>query len=47
LQARLEHLLDELDQAVATLETVHAELLVNDGLEHDELVAELRARLSS
>jgi hypothetical protein len=46
LQARYEHLLDELDQAVATLETVHAELLVNDGLEHDELVAELRARLT-
>ena len=47
LQARFEHLLDEIDQVVATLETVHAEILVSDGLEHDELVAELRARLAN
>ncbi len=47
LQARLERLLDEIDQAVATLETVHAEILVSDGIEHDELVAELRARLAN
>jgi hypothetical protein len=45
LQARLEHLLDEIEKVVSTLETVHAELLVSDGLEHDELIAELRARL--
>ena len=41
LQARLDQLLDEIDQVVATLETVHAEILV---AEQDELVAELRAR---
>ncbi len=43
LQARLIQLLDEIDQVVATLETVHAEILVAD---QDELVADLRARLA-
>jgi hypothetical protein len=43
LQARLRQLLDEIDQVVATLETVHAELLVAD---QDELLADLRARVA-
>jgi hypothetical protein len=41
LRARLDQLLDEIDQVVATLETVHAEILVSD---QDELIADLRAR---
>ena len=41
LRARLDQLLDEIDQVVATLETVHAEILVAD---QDELIADLRAR---
>lgn len=43
LQARLDQLLDEIDQVVATLETVHAEILVAD---QDDLVADLRARVA-
>ena len=35
--------LDEIDQVVATLETVHAEILVAD---QDELIADLRARVA-
>ena len=43
LQARLDQLLDEIDQVVATLEDVHAEILVAD---QDDLVADLRARVA-
>jgi hypothetical protein len=46
LQRRLTRLLEEMDHVVTTLQTVHAEILVTDGLEQGTLagrVSELRA----
>ena len=48
LQRRLTRLLEEMDHVVATLQTVHAEILATDGLEQGTLagqVSELRANV--
>ena len=41
LQERLDRLLAEMDQVVTTLQTVHAEILVTDGIEQDALAGQL------
>lgn len=41
LQRRLAKLLDEMDNVVTTLQTVHAEILASDGLEQTELAGQV------
>jgi hypothetical protein len=41
LQRRLTRLLEEMDHVVATLQTVHAEVLVTDGLEQSTLASQV------
>ena len=41
LQERLDRLLAEMDQVVTTLQTVHAEILVTDGIEQGALAGQL------
>ena len=46
MRARLTRLLDEMDNAVAALHTLHAEILLADDLDGDEIVA-LRDRVQA